>query len=234
MKDRQEYPARTAMFHEVAVTVLEIDGKDFITAEDLGRCLGLADPRRSVHKIFRKNQNELEDHVGVAELATPLGGVQSVRLFTETGCNLIAMFARTPRAKEFRRWLAQLPRRVRELAGTTREQLMRAEAREVEKALGVLMSLGTDSLGLDGLIRLVWLRRQGLTQKEAGAALGVHKDTVGRLEREMERLGVEFPEINFRRRRTQIREAFAAALTGAPHHDPHPRGGKGLTVVTGP
>ncbi|CAM6492057.1 hypothetical protein ENINCK372B1_16190 [Enterobacter intestinihominis] len=41
---------------------------------------------------------------GVVKVTTP-GGMQDMRVFSLRGAHLIGMFARTPKAKEFRRWV---------------------------------------------------------------------------------------------------------------------------------
>ena len=121
MSSNERYPARVEQFHAVAVTIYEIDGKDYLTAEDIGRCLGLAEPAIAVNKIYRRNREELESHKAEVKDATLVypssgkdgrgGGPQATRLFTETGANLIGMFSRTAKSKDFRLWLARLPRR---------------------------------------------------------------------------------------------------------------------------
>lgn len=87
-------------------------GELVLTAEVIGRCLGYKDPARRVHDLYGRHADELEPHRGVAKLQTP-GGAQEVTTFTERGAYLIAMFARTEKAKAWRLWLAETLTEIR-------------------------------------------------------------------------------------------------------------------------
>lgn len=57
-----------------------------------------------VRDLYRRHADEFtEKMTALVELQTP-GGKQMVRVFSLRGCHLLGMFARTPVAKEFRRW----------------------------------------------------------------------------------------------------------------------------------
>jgi len=103
---------RVVKYQGMSVRVVVRENANYIPAKDLGEILGFSEPRKAVLKIFERNREELAPHSGIVKLTT-LGGVQKTRVFTETGAYLVAMFARTPKAKEMRRWLAELPRMLR-------------------------------------------------------------------------------------------------------------------------
>jgi len=70
--------------------------------------LGYANPRQKIHDIYRRNSDEFTDTMtAVIDLPTAQGN-QKVRVFSLRGAHLIAMFARTPKAKAFRRWVLDL------------------------------------------------------------------------------------------------------------------------------
>jgi len=50
----QDEPTRVRLveYHGYKVTLYEIDGKEYMTGEDIGICLGMGDPRKSVNKIL--------------------------------------------------------------------------------------------------------------------------------------------------------------------------------------
>ncbi|HFC97512.1 MAG TPA: hypothetical protein ENJ40_03500 [Thermosulfurimonas dismutans] len=104
------------------VRVIEVNGENCIPAEDLGRILGFSEPRKSVNNIFNRYRDEIEPHSSVINLMTE-AGLREVRVFNETGAYLVAMFARTPKAKEVRLWLASLPKRLREFREAVRRQM---------------------------------------------------------------------------------------------------------------
>lgn len=94
------------MFGGVEVVFHQRQSGDVVlTAEAIGECLGYERPREGVAKILNRHFDELAPHKGTAKVETP-GGVQEVTTFTEHGALLIAMHARTDRAREWRAWLA--------------------------------------------------------------------------------------------------------------------------------
>lgn len=63
--------------------------------------------------IFSRHQDELEEHSFVTNLVTE-GGPQEARVFSEEGAYLITFFSKSPRAKEFRQWVARLLKAYRQ------------------------------------------------------------------------------------------------------------------------
>lgn len=119
-----EHSIKKVDFQGIEVRVIQVDGVTYIPGEDIGKMLGYEEPRRSVATLYKRYQEELEPHTGVITLMTP-GGKQEVRCYNETGAYLIAMFARTPKAREVRQWLAELPKKVREFRSITEEEMKR-------------------------------------------------------------------------------------------------------------
>jgi predicted transcriptional regulator len=94
----------TAEFLGTPVSILDHAGRRWLTARDVGRCLGYEDPSRKVIHLYQRHADEFgPDDTGVLNLSTP-GGTQNTRIFSHTGCILLAMFANTARAKDFRAW----------------------------------------------------------------------------------------------------------------------------------
>lgn len=222
MSTKESYPVRVEQYHGVSVTIHEVEGKDYLASEDIGRCLGLSDPRKSVNKIYNRNRDELEPHQVVVKLATT-GGVKDHSLFSETGANLIGMFSRTAKAKDFRLWLARLPRKQRQVQEALPEALEQAfqqgRKRGVTMALRLLDCPAVAKLGLEGVSELVWARQRGDTQQEAGERLGISKDTAQEVEKALKELGIYFPAVSGLRRKREMRLALAYAL-GAEEERP--------------
>lgn len=97
-------------FNGLGFTVVEREGEPWITAADLARALGYA-KSDSVAQIHSRNGDEFSDRM-TAIIRDPqiegLGNsnlITTIRIFSLRGAHLVAMFSRTPVAKEFRRWV---------------------------------------------------------------------------------------------------------------------------------
>lgn len=102
-------------FNDLTFTVIDRDGAPWITATDLARALGYSREDK-VAQIYQRNAVEFTDSMTALfrrSVSQPQievvdrGNVTnlSIRIFSLRGAHLVAMFARTPVAKEFRRWV---------------------------------------------------------------------------------------------------------------------------------
>jgi len=94
-------------FHGIQLQpVANLDGV-WLTASQIGFALDYADDK-AVQRIYTRHADEFtEQMTGVVKVTTPYGE-QMTRASTLRGAHLIAMFARTPVAKEFRRWVLDI------------------------------------------------------------------------------------------------------------------------------
>lgn len=100
----------SAEFHGTPLSIIDHAGKKWLTAEEVGRCLGYNDAnvRKGVNKIYNAHADEFTDSdTCVADLATQ-GQSREMRIFSDTGCIKLGFFANTPRAKEFRTWASKV------------------------------------------------------------------------------------------------------------------------------
>ena len=101
----------TAEFHGTTVTILDHLNRRWLTARDVGRCLGYAEDKasQSINNLYARHDDEFSaDDTFIIKLMTnPQGGNPNTRIFSQTGCILLAMFANTARAKDFRAWAKQ-------------------------------------------------------------------------------------------------------------------------------
>ncbi|TBL62443.1 BRO-N domain-containing protein [Hafnia paralvei] len=88
------------------------DNNAWLTSTELAQALGYADTK-SVTKLFTRNSDEFTPAMSlVVEMTT--NGINNslrkkkVRVFSLRGAHLIAMFATTTVAKEFRRWVLDI------------------------------------------------------------------------------------------------------------------------------
>jgi len=165
-----ERDIRIVEFQDTPVRLIRIDGVNYIPAEDLGKILGLAEPRIAVNKIFNRHREELEPHAAVTNLVTP-GGTQETRLFTEIGAYLVAMFARTPRARKVRLWLAELPKKFRAARAWLAEEIDEL----IRRVTGAAFRLGTLTLNEETLERVYLRYALNVEPKEAARDLGLEK-----------------------------------------------------------
>ena len=108
-------------FKDVTLTPIIHQNSLWIRAAELARALGYAQ-ENSVSRIYRSNAGEFtSDMTQVVEISEGADSALPVktRIFTLRGCHLLAMFARTPVAKEFRKWvldvLQKLPEEEKQL-----------------------------------------------------------------------------------------------------------------------
>lgn len=101
----------TAEFNGTPVSILDHLNRRWLTARDVGRCLGYAEDRAgdAITTLYRRHDDEFgaEDTLTIKLMANPQGGNPNTRIFSQTGCILLAMFANTARAKDFRAWAKQ-------------------------------------------------------------------------------------------------------------------------------
>ncbi|WP_416631415.1 Bro-N domain-containing protein [Acinetobacter baumannii] len=123
------------VFHSIQFhPVQQNDNQVWITSTELARALGYS-RTDAVTKIYDRNSDEFtSDMTQVIE--NPQNPNLVLRIFSLRGCHLITFFARTPIAKEFRKWVLNIldkesqPKPVTDI----RERIPLAEA------VGVLVS----------------------------------------------------------------------------------------------
>lgn len=90
-------------FNEFTFSPVQHSEQPWIPARQLANALGYKD-ERSVHKIYERNKEEFSSMMSVVVNLTTGVTQLPTRIFSLRGCHLLAMFARTPVAKAFRRW----------------------------------------------------------------------------------------------------------------------------------
>lgn len=96
-------------FHNVTLVPAPVSDGIWLTSADIAKALGYASPK-SVTNIYSRNSDEFTSSMSMV-IKMMTNGInnnlreKSVRVFSLRGCHLIAMFATTDKAKEFRRWV---------------------------------------------------------------------------------------------------------------------------------
>lgn len=97
-------------FNDVTLTPITYQTSPWIRAAELARALGYSDDS-IVSRLYRKHADEFTPEmtqlIGISaeDQNGLLGNSGRCRIFSLRGCHLVAMFARTPVAKAFRRWV---------------------------------------------------------------------------------------------------------------------------------
>ena len=98
----------TLTFQNTTLSVINQNNQTFLTSSDLGSALQYANPLQAINKLYNSNIDEFTaEMTALIEMPTA-GGIQKVRIFSLRGAHLIAMFARTKIAKEFRKWVLDI------------------------------------------------------------------------------------------------------------------------------
>lgn len=99
------------VFNEITLSPVTYQNSLWIRATELARALGYSDTRKIAH-LYERNADEFTPDMtqlieisDVPEMGTLENLRRKARIFSLRGCHLVAMFARTPVAKAFRRWV---------------------------------------------------------------------------------------------------------------------------------
>ena len=92
-------------FEKTDFDVVDIHNVPWLRGPQIGGALAYEDPVGAIQKLYARNADEFTDEMTqILDLPTA-GGVQPVRIFSPRGCYLLAMLARTEKAKAFRQWV---------------------------------------------------------------------------------------------------------------------------------
>lgn len=95
----------TLTFQNTTLSVINQNNQTYLTTKEIGKALGYRNPSADIANIYDRNADEFTaEMTALIEMPTA-GGLQKVRIFSLRGAHLIAMFARTKIAKEFRKWV---------------------------------------------------------------------------------------------------------------------------------
>ncbi len=146
-------------FNDVTLSPISHQNSLWIRAVELAHALGYAQ-ENSVSRIYRSNSDEFTpDMTQVIEISDGADSALSTkaRIFSLRGCHLVAMFARTPVAKAFRRWVLDVLDKLESRPAEDRQLLtpaLRAELKAIVDA-----KLSTAPADVQGKARAeIWTR----------------------------------------------------------------------------
>ncbi|MEX3556719.1 MAG: BRO family protein [Burkholderia gladioli] len=94
-------------FRNTTFDVVDRNGQPWLRVQQIAVALGYKRPD-VLQQVYASHSSEFTDSMtALADLPTA-GGVQQVRIFSLRGAHLLGMFARTPIAAEFRKWVLDI------------------------------------------------------------------------------------------------------------------------------
>lgn len=97
-------------FNGMSVSIIDHAGRKWLTAKEIGLCLGYADANAGtgITNLYNRHADEFTDADTCTISLMAQGQKREVRVFSETGCNKLGFFSNTSKSKEFRHWAAQV------------------------------------------------------------------------------------------------------------------------------
>lgn len=92
-------------FNDVNLEATTYQNDVWLGSAQIGLALEYANPETAITKLYNRNADEFTLSMTRLVETKTNGGVQKVRVFSLRGCHLLAMFARTNVAKQFRKWV---------------------------------------------------------------------------------------------------------------------------------
>lgn len=95
-----------AQFNGHNLKIIDHAGRKWLTAAQVGQCLGYADANAGtgISNIYNRHADEFTEADSWTINLIVQGQRRSTRIFSDTGCQLLGFFASTPKAKDFRAW----------------------------------------------------------------------------------------------------------------------------------
>lgn len=92
-------------FNDVQFDVIPQNSQPWVRGYQIGTALGYGENADvSIRKLYTRHADEFTPAMTTVVTLPTDGGPQEARIFSLRGCHLLAMFARTPVAKAFRKW----------------------------------------------------------------------------------------------------------------------------------
>lgn len=98
---------QTLTFQNITLTPAKVDNQIWLSSADLAKALGYSQSR-AVTKLYNENADEFRADMTQIIETTQNNLKRTTRIFSLRSCHLIAMFARTHIAKEFRVWVLDI------------------------------------------------------------------------------------------------------------------------------
>lgn len=99
----------TLTFEDTDFAVIDWRGQTWLRGPQIGAALGYSgDAGKAIRTLYQRNSDEFSDRMTMVFTQESDGGPQETRMFSPRGAHLLAMLAKTERAKAFRAWVLDL------------------------------------------------------------------------------------------------------------------------------
>lgn len=122
-------------FEDNALAIINKDGEKWLRVGQLVHPLGFKE-ERNLRKSFERNADEFGARETALITIDTAGGPQQVRVFSLRGARLLALLAKTDRAKRFRAWVLDLI----EAESTDRDARLATLSGQVKDLRGALLA----------------------------------------------------------------------------------------------
>lgn len=154
-------------FATLTIQTIDRDGERWLTISDIAAALypyenkggsqSEAPFEKRVRNLYARHAEEFSDSMTALIEVQTAGGMQKTRVFSLRGAHLLGMFARSKRAKAFRRWVLDIIEQHRHEAGIL--------TTEYHQALAAL-ALAQETASLHGRGLNLWRQRKtGLRER---------------------------------------------------------------------
>lgn len=104
---------KSSKFGNAKCDIYSNEKEMFMTAEQIGNCLGYQYARESINKLVSRNEYLKDKEFSCEVILTSEAGERKTRLFTEDGIYEVTMLAKTEKAKKFRAFIRKLLKSLR-------------------------------------------------------------------------------------------------------------------------
>lgn len=150
-------------FQNQNIEIITVNGESYLNGNQIGSCLELAFPAKAVSKIYRKHKKEFAPEMSIAAEMPTATGNKLTRLYSLRGAALIAMYAQTPVAAQFRAFILDV------LEG---KQSTKAQAEQMNALREELLRLCPE------WAKILRCHQAGLSGREIGKVIGKSRTTV--------------------------------------------------------
>lgn len=111
-------------FNNHTLRVINNKNQNWFMARDIAKALEFKNPDADICKLYARHKNEFDETMTCTGNLPVQGQKRTCRLYNREGAWLIGMFARTPKAAEFRKWVLKV---LGTVADSTSKQVVVAE-----------------------------------------------------------------------------------------------------------
>jgi prophage antirepressor-like protein len=163
-----------ADFNGYPIEIIHYHDQPWLTAEQIGKALGLQHARKGILKIFDRHRAEISKAgVTVVNLGTVQGN-RDMTVFSPRAARTIAFFCQTEMAQRFRCWVLDELEKVEQLTGLDIPTHIRRELLNARPLWG----------------KIAEYKQKGLNHVEIGKLLDVSDTTIRNHVRRMEKCGL--------------------------------------------